>query len=303
MDNHLNEINRVGLIYFSGTGGTKRVAEAFEKELKGRGLTVMVKNLGMSLQEKKDAAREQDLKEMDLNLLIYPVYAFDAPRPVYEWIGSVTGQEAGRKIAVLSVSGGGEMWPNKGCRNSCCKALENRGFQVIYDRMMVMPANVLVQYDDHLVMRLLNAVPEKAARIADDLLAGRTRRTRFGKGPVLRWISKTERENAGKFAKGFTISEACTSCGWCVRNCPTKNIEITEPGGKPTFSDRCVICTRCVYGCPDKAIKPKSYVALKGGYDLASVEQRMKGVMLKPIEQCGKGWMLKGVRDYLLDKY
>jgi ferredoxin/flavodoxin len=303
MDNHLNEINRVGLIYFSGTGGTKRVAEAFAKELKGRGLTVTVKNLGMSLQEKKDAAGEQELREMDLNLLIYPVYAMDAPRPVYEWIGSVTGQETGCKIAVLSVSGGGEMWPNKGCRNSCCKALENKGFEVVYDRMLVMPANVLVEYDDHLAMRLLNAVPIKAAQIVDDLIEGKIRRTRFGKGPVLRWISRSERENSGKFPQGFEITDACTSCGWCVRNCPTENIKITESGGKPSFSDRCVICTRCIYGCPGKAMKAKGPLALKHGFDLEAVEQRMKGVTLKPVKQCTKGWMLKGVRDYLMDRY
>lgn len=276
---------------------------AFENELKERGLTVVVNNLGMSLQEKKDAVEEQEYKEMDLNILIYPVYAFDAPKPVYDWIGSVTGQETGSKIAVLSVSGGGEMWPNKGCRNDCCKALEDRGFEVVYDRMLVMPANVFLEYSDHVVMRLLKAVPEKTSRIVDDLMTGKTCRTRFRKGPVLRWISKTERQNAGKFAQGFEITNDCTSCGWCVRNCPTQNIEIPETAGKPRFSDRCIICTRCIYGCPGKAIRSKSAVALKSGFNLEAVEQRMRGVELQPVEQCGKGWLLKGVRDYLMNKY
>jgi ferredoxin/flavodoxin len=299
----LNEIGRVGLIYFSGTGGTKRVAEAFERELKGRGITVAVKNLGMSLQEKKEAPEQPELLEMDLSILIYPVYAMDAPRPIYDWIGSVSGQAVGRKIAVLSVSGGGEMWPNKGCRSGCCKALEDRGFQIVYDRMLVMPANVLVSYNDDLVMRLLNAVPKKAAQIVDELLAGNIRRTRFGKGPILRWVSRSERENSSKFAQGFEITDACTGCGWCVRNCPMQNIDIVEPAGKPTFSDRCVICTRCIYGCPGNAIKAKGPLALKHGFDLEAVERRMKDTELKPVEQCAKGWYNKGVRDYLRDKY
>ena len=300
---HINESGRVGLIFFSGTGGTKRVTEAFEKELKGRGITVAVKNLGMSFQEKKEAPEQPELKEMDINILIYPVYAMDAPRPIYDWIGSVTGQEAGLKIAVLSVSGGGEVWPNKGCRNGCCEALENKGFQVVYDRMLVMPANVLVSYNDDLVMWLLNTVSQKAAQIVDDLLTGKIRRTRFRKGPVIQWVSRTERENSSKFAQSLEITDSCTSCGWCVRNCPLQNIEITEPGGKPKFSDRCVICTRCVYGCPGSAIKAKGPLALKHGFDLESVERRMEGVELKPVGQCGKGWLYKGVTDYLLDKY
>lgn len=298
-----DEINRVGLIYFSGTGGTKRVAGALEKELKGRGITVTEKNLGLSLQEKEDAGGEQELAEMDLSILIYPVYAMDAPRPVYDWISGATSQETGRKIAVISVSGGGEMWPNKGCRNGCCKALENKGFEVVYDRMLVMPANVLVEYNDHLVMRLLNAAPQKAAEIVDDLLAGKIRRTRYRVGPVLRWVSRSQRENSRKFAQRFKITDDCTSCGWCVQNCPMQNIELPKPDAKPKFLDRCVICTRCIYGCPSNSIKAKVPLTLKHGFDLEAVEQRMKGVELRPVKQCAKGWYNKGVRDYLLDKY
>ncbi|HWQ72147.1 MAG TPA: hypothetical protein VN370_07490 [Desulfitobacteriaceae bacterium] len=33
----IHQIRRVRIIYFSGTGGTKRIAEAFKKELQGRG--------------------------------------------------------------------------------------------------------------------------------------------------------------------------------------------------------------------------------------------------------------------------
>lgn len=301
--NHFNAVNRVRLIFFSGTGGTKRIAEAFERELKGRGLDVVIKNLGESLQEKKDSSAEQENRNIDLNILVYPVYALDAPRPVYEWIESISGSEAGRKIAVFSVSGGGEMWPNKGCRNSCCKALENRGFRVVYDRMMCMPANVLVEYNDHVVMWLLRLIPKKVTKIVDELLAGNVHRTHFRKGLILNWISKSERKNSGKFSKGFEISDDCTGCGWCVRNCPMSNIEIPEQASKPRFSDRCVICTRCVYGCPAQAIKTKGPLTLKKGFDLDAVEQRMKGVELEPVEKCCKGWLLKGVKDYLLDKY
>ncbi len=205
-----NAIKRVRIIYFSGTGGTKRIAVAFEKELKGRNLDVSVTNLRESQKEREDAHSEQNAGYMDLNILIYPVYAMDAPKPVYDLIGSVHGSEAGEKIAVLSVSGGGEMWPNKGCRNSCCKVLTGKGFQVVYDRMMCMPAYVLVEYNDHLVMRLLGVIPKKAAQIVDELLEGKVRRTRFRKGLILNWVSKSERDNVGKFAQRFRSSDDCT---------------------------------------------------------------------------------------------
>jgi len=298
----LNTVNSVRLVYFSGTGGTKRIAVAFEKELKGRGLDVLLKNLGESLQEKKDAPAEQGNRVMDLNILLYPVYAMDAPRPVYDWIQSVTGQEIGEKIAVLSVSGGGEMWPNTGCRSDCCKALEDRGFQIVYDRMLCMPANVLIEYSDHLVMRLINVIPEKVSRITDQLLAGRMRRTRSEKGFFCKKLSRAERENSFKFAQKFEIADECTSCGWCEQNCPTKNIEIPASESKPRFKDCCVICMRCIYGCPAGAIRVKGKFVLKNGYDLDVVERQMKDVELEPVEKWCKGWLYKGVRNYLLEK-
>ncbi len=297
-----NTVNSVRLLYFSGTGGTKRIADVFEKELKSRGLDVLIKNLGESLQEQKDTPADQGNRVMDLNILLYPVYAFDAPRPVYEWIESVTGQEAGEKIAVLSVSGGGEMWPNTGCRSDCCKALEDRGFRIVYDRMLCMPTNVLIEYSDHLAMRLINVIPERVSRIVDQLLAGKVHRTRFGKGFVSRRVSELERENAYQFAQRFEIADECTGCGWCELNCPTRNIELPETASKPRFKDRCVICMRCIYGCPAGAIRVRGKFVLKNGYDLDAVEQRMKDVKLEPVEKCCKGLLYKGVKNYLLDK-
>lgn len=293
----------VRIIYFSGTGGTKRVAEAFEQEMKARGISFAVKNLGASMQEKAQAPKETESVEAELSLLIYPVYAMDAPKPVYDWIESLGSEESAGKFAVISVSGGGEMWPNTGCRNSCCKELENRGGQVVYDRMMCMPANVLTEYNDHLTMHLINAIPAKVSQIVDELLSGEIRRTNHRKGFILERISRLERKNAAKFAQRFQISDSCTGCGWCVRNCPTSNIEIPEGDSRPHFADRCVICTRCVYGCPAQAIKSKGSITFKNGFDLEAVERRMRGVELQPVEECCKGLIYMGVRDYLKNKY
>ena len=298
----INEFKNVRIVYFSGTGGTKRVADAFEKELKDRGCEAAVKNLGASIEEKKSAPAEPAWQKADLNIIIYPVYAADAPRPVYEWVRSTTGEAAGEKTAVISVSGGGEGWPNTGCRQDLCKALEERGFQVVYDRMLCMPANVLAQESDHAIMWMLRVIPQKVSGILDELLAGKVKRTGHKKGPLMRWMSKSEQANSGKFGQSLKVSDDCTRCGWCVRNCPTQNISITGPSEKPKFSDRCIICTRCFYGCPAKAIKAGGPLPLKKGFDLDAVERRMEGVELMPIKQCCKGIAFKNVRNYLLGR-
>ncbi len=53
--------------------------------------------------------------------------------------------------------------------------------------------------------------------------------------------------------RGFSISNACISCGTCARVCPKKNIEMVE--GQPTFLHQCSCCMACVCFCPTKAIQ------------------------------------------------
>ncbi|MDD2190847.1 MAG: EFR1 family ferrodoxin [Eubacteriales bacterium] len=296
------EIKDVRIIYFSGSGGTERIAKAFEKELTDRGIEVIVKNLGAPLKERMEAHAEQDLLVADLNILIFAVHAADAPKPVYDWIRSTGCAEAGRKIAVISVSGGGDMWPNKGSRNHCIKTLEEKGFEVTYDRMMCMPSNVFIEYNDHLIMRLLNTIPGKVSLITDDLLKGKILRSHFKKGAILNRISESEQKNAGKFARKIRITDACTTCGWCERNCPTSNIKISEITARPEFSDRCVICTRCIYGCPARALRYDGAIILKNGFDLNAVERRMAGVEPDQMEKCCRGLLYKGVKKYLSEK-
>jgi ferredoxin len=175
-------------------------------------------------------------------------------------------------VAVIAVSGGGEVWPNTSCRVRCIKALERKGYTVNYETMMVMPSNISVATNDHLAMWLLRVLPEKISRITEAILSGKRLRTRFKiSSRVLSFVSVREKQNAYRFAKGLRITAACTGCGWCERNCPRNNIRLIEE--KPEFADRCIICLRCIYGCPQNAIHHRllSFTVLPSGYDVKKI--------------------------------
>lgn len=297
----MNEIKNVQIVYFSGTGGTKRIADSFEKELTKREVKVEVRNLGSK--DMAEPASEKLSDGIDLCILLYPVYAFDAPKPVYHWIEGIGKQDGEKRIAVISVSGGGEVWPNTGCRNNCCSKLEEKGFKIVHDAMMCMPANILTEVSDHLAMRLIRIIPEKVGRILDDILANKIVRTHFHKSALRNFITNLEDKNTNKFAQGLIITEACKGCGWCAKNCPMANIVMDESSSKPKFLESCTVCMRCIYGCPFHAIQAKSSVVFKNGFDLEAVEKRMEGVELEPIEKCCKGIMFKGVKDYLRETH
>ena len=304
MDNSMNkknDVTNVRLVYFSGTGGTRRIADVFEKELARRNKAVEVENLGSGANS--DFRSEKAAAEIDLYILLFPVYAFDAPKPVYRWIESLGDEVSGKRMAVISVSGGGEVWPNTGCRNSCCEKLENKGVRIVYDNMMCMPANMMVEISDHLAMRLINIIPEKVNGVLDAVLSGQIHRTRFHKSALRNFLTNLENKNAYRFAQELIISDECKGCDWCAKNCPAGNIMIDEQTHKPKFSDQCTVCMRCVYGCPLHAVSSKSSMVFKKGFDLDAVEKRMEGVELEPVEKCCRGIAWIGVRDYLLGKY
>ncbi len=292
---------KILVVYFSGTGGTERIAEAFESELIRRDHSVLKVNLDRSKapqQSKLDLYYGKIPKDLDMLLLIYPVYAFDVPAIVNEWIRQARADHL--RAAVLSVSGGGEVWPNTGCRNNCCKTLEAHGFDVIYEKMMVMPANCITPTNNQLAMWLIKATPEKVGKVLDRLLDGKVRRTHFHSSPIKRALAKSAELNFHRFAEGLEISEVCNGCGLCSRNCPVGNIMMKEE--KPAYGKSCIMCLRCIYSCPQSAIKTKQRIVFKSGFSLEKIEKELDGKELDPVEKLTKGWVWAGVRKYLLDK-
>lgn len=50
----------------------------------------------------------------------------------------------------------------------------------------------------------------------------------------------------------FSVSDACTSCGACVKVCPVKNISFENE--RPVFHHHCELCCACLNYCPVQAI-------------------------------------------------
>ena len=287
--------NSIHIVFFSGTGGTERVARAFQGNLAERGISAPMTALeGAAL---KGGWGEGEAKP-ELMILVFAVHAFDAPEPVYAWIANT--EFAGVRAAVVSVSGGGEGWPNTGCRNGVIAALEHRGAAVVYEKMMVMPCNWVVPIGDDEAMHLMNRMPGKVSTVLDAVLSGKTRRTRHHKGFLRAWVTKQEKQGCRRFPESISVGEGCTGCGLCARSCPAGNISMKD--GKPAFADRCVMCFRCVYGCPARAMSSTNFMVLKGGFDIAALETRMAGAELRPVERCFRGIAWQSVRKYIQDK-
>jgi len=286
------------IVYFSGTAGTKRVAEQFEAQLVKHDYSVFRHSLDIKefYPLKKDYSLY--LSQCELILVLYPVYALDAPKPIYEW-ADILPENTKIKTAVISVSGGGDMFPNLSCRAKIITKLEKKGFNVFYERMMIMPCNVFFKITDDQAMWLLKSLPGKVEQYSSEIAGGVKKRfTRKLSDFFLKPLMHNERRDFRKLAAGFFSNEKCNSCGWCERNCPRENITLRD--NSPVFGANCVACLRCIYGCPQAAISTKlSFIPVKGGFNIKKLEEKMKDKQLQPIEECTKGIFWIGVRKYL----
>ncbi len=50
----------------------------------------------------------------------------------------------------------------------------------------------------------------------------------------------------------YSSSEECIGCKICACNCPKKNIKMVQ--NKPVFGRKCIFCMRCINACPVNAI-------------------------------------------------
>lgn len=278
-------------MYYSGTGGTERVAKCFESEFKNAGYEVSIGRLIQNM--------EFDYFKGAPLLLLYAVHACNAPKLVYEWIGNME-QIKNVSAFVISVSGGGEVSPNTACRISSIKRLEKKGYKVIYENMLVMPSNWIVATKTPLSQMLLTILPQKVKSIVKDIENGTIRRTK----PLLidrcfSYMGELEKFGARSFGKRIKISEKCTGCGWCIKNCPARNISMKD--NKPVFGKGCQLCLNCIYGCPNKALEPGvgKFVVIREGYDLIELENMQPVTEQIDIEKLTKGYLWTGVRKYL----
>jgi len=295
---HASHFNKVKLVYYTGTGGTEKVTNLFRENLINRAKQVEVEKISS-----RNTIVPNSNWNPDLLILLFPVHSFNAPEGVYEWIKTSKNQDDISTI-VISVSGGGEISPNTACRARVIKMLENKNYNVFYERMIVMPSNFIFPSKYPLSKMLLDVLPFKIQNILDEIESGVIRRTKpYFIDKIFSRIGELEKTSAKDFGKHINVSGDCNLCGKCYENCPSNNIDLID--NKLRFGSKCHLCLACIYACPKKALMPSKlkFIIIKEGYNIKEME-KLDSVEIteKNVKKVAKGYIWKGVRDYLLGK-
>lgn len=240
----------IGIFYFSGTGNTKMVAKLLATEFNRYISVVNVIAIDELLKTNKTA----EVEKYDIIGFGYPVHAFNAPRIFFEFIEQL---QDGKQKKTFIFKSAGDPFMQGGSTALVRKALQKKGYDVLYERLFVIPANVLVRYQDRLIKQLYNTAVQRVKTMVNEILSETTKiqKNTFFSNFLTAAFSSMENYGARFFGKNLYVSKSCNLCGICISNCPTNNI--TKQKGHIRFHSKCTLCMRCIYRCPVNAISPR----------------------------------------------
>ena len=235
-------------IFFSPTGGTKKVADIVAK-----GTKLYTKEI--DLIKEPDKLMKVRFEKEDLCLVAVPSYGGRIPSVVTDMFRNA--RVNGTKAILVAVFG------NRAIDDTLLElqdVLEASGFVCIAGMEAVAEHSLMHQFgtgrpDQQDEKELL----EFAVKI---MQSDETQRTPKFPG------NRPYREYGGVPLKPAANGK-CTSCGLCAKECPAGAIPLNTP--KLTDKDKCISCMHCVAVCPKKARNYSKLVSFIAGRKMKKV--------------------------------
>lgn len=233
------------IIYFSGTGNTRYVAEQFKKHFEGY-------NIQCDLIDIRNKNAIEDI--YDYYVFGAPIYAEMMPKYFTDWVKINVPFVKGKRALIFSTPastvGTGAF--------KLRKLLNSKGFNVISQNTISMPNNYYVVAFKKSSMEenkeIYSEAESKVKKIVKDFMEGRSSiehisRSRVALGSFVYKFFNAYSKTWAK--KNISVDyDKCIKCGKCEKSCPTGNIKLIE---KVEFENKCISCQGCLHICPVNA--------------------------------------------------
>ncbi len=248
---------RVGILYFSGAGNTECIAHILEKAFAAREPCEIVFCERITRHLDVNALRDFDLLGIG-----FPIYFRRTPEIVYEMIGRLKGKD--RHVFTFCTKG---MYSGNVSR-SVQEHARSVGFVPAGNLEVHLPGtDVLLLFakkgsrTEKIVKKMRSRkIDVKTRRFVQTLLENPipdvpspkwyTFFDEWVMKPLERLFTKDYQIFKGKYQ---VLTERCTECLLCVRECPEGNITFQDGG--IVFGSNCDVCLRCIHHCPTEAIQ------------------------------------------------
>jgi ferredoxin/flavodoxin len=239
------------ILWYSQTGQTRRYARLAGCILKEKGLAI-------DLRDMQEFDKNQ-LPEYDLIVIGTPVFYYDTPANVSQWLGTIPSIQGTPVAAFVSFGG-----PEGNQHNASCHLLkllaQKGGVPVGRDAFRNIPSYPTARWDSanqisgqHLPnAATFDQVRSFSADVLERITRGET--ISIGYDVTLReslsalplvWLNK-------KAINKHTVDAGkCIRCLTCVKKCPANAI---DPLKQAVDRDKCLACFGCLNNCPADAV-------------------------------------------------
>ena len=232
------------ILYFSGTGNSKYVAEQIAK---------ITNDELVSINEKLKYNHTGKITVQDRLVFVVPTYAWRIPRVVRDWIIKTDFRYDENTWFVMTC--GSEIGNAEKYNKKLCNA---KGFNYMGSAQVVTPENYIAMFDSPTteeIEKIFTKADKEIENIANQIKENKPFATprnniqdKFMSGPVNMLFYPMFVKD-----KDFYADDKCTNCGKCVKICPLNNIEIKN--NKPVWNKNCTHCMACISYCPTGAIE------------------------------------------------
>lgn len=233
----------ITIVYFSGTGNTKAVANVYQQFFERLGHNVTLHSI-----EEKPLIGDHDLL-----IVGGPIYAGNMPDELISWVRQNIPKTKFARAIVYSTSAG---LANANGVKSIGKKLSKKGYQIIDQLTLEMPRNFYIDKYDPTPLEKREEQFKNMVRLIRESIDNLNLKASIDikdSTITIDFFADLFRIMAKQMGKQFKINDNCVQCGICEKDCPKSNIKhITKE-----YSNKCILCTRCIHNCPVNAISYK----------------------------------------------
>lgn len=230
------------IVYFSGTGNSKYIAEQFAKRMRINAYSIEQKLNFKAL-----------LSSEDTIAVCYPIYGSSVPRIMRKFVSKYKTCFQSKKLIIFCTQ---MLFSGDGAR-AFARLIPGCEEHVIYAEHFFMPNNICNFSLFPITERERRRKPIKALKKLDrvclDIRHGIVKKRGWNICSTL--LGKTQNIAFAKIEQqgraSFRTDKSCIGCGLCVKRCPAHNLELKD--GRVVQKGNCTLCYRCVNLCPKQS--------------------------------------------------
>ena len=244
---------KIAIIYFSGTGNTKRVAEVYKKYFEVEENEVDLIDI---------STKKELVGNYDLYILGSPTYSKVAISKLTEFFAKNIDNEKNKGKEVMTFVT--HSWSEVFGHITLQKYVEKLGYKVVAANTFLMPNAFYMMNKEKNTKGEIESLHKNVVVKVEQIIEGYSNGqiNIEEKNNVKRKASEILYKGLNKTwiptfaAKNLKVDDdKCTRCTACVKQCPSNNISLET--GRITFSDKCLACAKCLNICPKNAFMAK----------------------------------------------